>query len=427
MKVLIISHTVFSRTNNMGRTLLSYFRDFSAGETAQFYIHSEIPTIDTVCKNYYRFTDKDALRSVLRFKGKGKIYTAEDIGTHEVQQRTDKGLTRAAYDIGSRRTGLIYVLRNLLWKFSHWETAELKRWLKDFKPEIIFFASGDYSFMYNIALKIADELAIPLVTCCVDDFYLFNANHDSLLGRIEHALRMKTVHRTMARSSCILTISDAMGTAYEKLFQRPCFTIDTSAENKELSFPAQAQDISYIGNLGLNRHLQLIEIGRELKKRGLKLDVYSTETSRALLEGMNCENGICFHGALPADEVLRVMERSMLLIHTEAFDEKSLNRVRFSVSTKIAETLMYGPCMLAYGPEEAASISYLKQNDAAYVITSREKLGDGLDELLANAGLRHTIVQNARKLAKVRHSTAENTAKLRCWLQDAIDHYGDKP
>lgn len=64
MKVLLVSHTVLSRTGNMGKTLLGYLADFSPQEVAQFYIHSEVPTDNSVCIDYYRFTDVDAVKSV---------------------------------------------------------------------------------------------------------------------------------------------------------------------------------------------------------------------------------------------------------------------------------------------------------------------------------------------------------------------------
>lgn len=64
MKVLIISHNVFSKTDNMGKTLSTYFSSFKSDELAQFYIHSQIPTLD-ICSNYYRITDKEAIKSIL--------------------------------------------------------------------------------------------------------------------------------------------------------------------------------------------------------------------------------------------------------------------------------------------------------------------------------------------------------------------------
>ena len=56
MKVLLISHTVLSKTGNMGKTLRGYLMDYTPDEVAQFYIHSEIPTDNSVCQNYFRFT-----------------------------------------------------------------------------------------------------------------------------------------------------------------------------------------------------------------------------------------------------------------------------------------------------------------------------------------------------------------------------------
>ena len=41
MKVLVVSHNVFSYTSSMGKTLISYFSNFDSNNLAQFFIHSE--------------------------------------------------------------------------------------------------------------------------------------------------------------------------------------------------------------------------------------------------------------------------------------------------------------------------------------------------------------------------------------------------
>ena len=58
MRVLIVSHNVFSATESMGKTLMAYFSAFKPEELAQFYIHSQVPTQDN-CSRYYRMTDKE--------------------------------------------------------------------------------------------------------------------------------------------------------------------------------------------------------------------------------------------------------------------------------------------------------------------------------------------------------------------------------
>ena len=77
MRLLVISHNVFSETDNMGKTLLSYFAKWNVQELAQFYIHSEVPT-SHLCENYFRITDKEALKSILT-RNCGSTFGKEDI------------------------------------------------------------------------------------------------------------------------------------------------------------------------------------------------------------------------------------------------------------------------------------------------------------------------------------------------------------
>ena len=120
------------------------------------------------------------------------------------------------------------------------------------------------------------------------------------------------------------------------------------------------------------------------------------------------ENGIRFHGGISAERVLEVMGRSMAVIHTESFDEKTRKMVAYSVSTKIADSLASGTCILAYGPSEVASMDYLNRNKAAYCITDDRDLVHALSEFLANDALRDSIVENALCLARKNHEAEEN-------------------
>lgn len=424
MKVLIISHTVLSKTGNMGKTLLEFFKGFEPKEIAQFYIHSEVPTDDSICHSYYRFTDKDALKSLFSWKDCGSVFKQGDIQKGRAFSRTDTGAIGAVYQWGRKRTGGIYLARNTLWKLARWKTKRFKDWLMAEAPDVIFFASGDYSFLYEMACWVADFLKIPMITTCFDDFYLDDQNAHSLIGRKEHAHLLKIARRTMARSSCILTVCDSMSKQYEKLFRKKCNTIYTPAENKMLKLSETSGAVSYIGNLGFERHKQVIAIGRALRRLGggtKWVDLYSAEKRPEITTLLTEENGIHFHGQISADEVLNVMSESLAVIHTESFDPKIQDRVRYSVSTKIAESLMYGPCLIAYGPEGIASIDYLKENNAAYVITSPDDLETGLTEILGNKGLREEIIKNARALAQKNHSVDVNPKKVRQWLQEAID------
>lgn len=406
-RILIVSHNVFSATESMGKTLSSYFKGFSPDELAQFYIHSQVPT-STVCHNYYRMTDKEAIKSIFGVRC-GTCFQKKDIKEQRISSRTDQGVTASIYQKARKRTPLIYLARNTWWKLSHWNTRKFKKWLDDFAPDCVFLASGDYAFIYDIALKIAKSRNIPLYASCMDDYYFYNKNQNSALGKWQHKLFMKSVHRTMNYASELFCICDKMTEDYAEYFRKPCVTVHTPSTIEHPLHEEKKLQISYLGNLGYSRNEQLIAIGRSLKALGLKpdhIDVYSTESRKEILEGMTEENGIVFHGPVGAKDVLRIMGESLAVIHTESFDEKNRQAVRYSVSTKIADSVASGTSILAYGPEEIASIAYLKKENAAFCCTEPEKLGDTLRELIQNEEKRNVTVQNALKLAAQNHAAS---------------------
>ncbi len=412
MKVLLISHNVFCKNSNMGKTLSAYFADFGIENIAQFYVHSEVPNDDSVCTNYYRVTDGEVLRSILKRKS-GKVFHKEDIDTTLNNTRTDTGATANIYQKSRKRTPFIYFARNLIWSVGKWNTKKLKEWVDKFSPEAVFLASGDYAFIYKIALKIAKRKNIPLYVSCMDDFYFHNRNENSLSGKVVYSCFMRQVRKTMKYASGIFAICDKMSEDYSKLFGVPCYTLHTGSEIEKPFESERKNKISYIGNLSYKRFEQIIDLGRALLKVEVKnkpefIDLYTTEKRPEILKDLTKENGINFCGAIGPEEVKKVISESMLLVHTESFDEDTKKRVAYSVSTKIADSVSSGSCLLAYGPKGIASIDYLAKNNAAFCINSKEELVQKLEEIISNEALRQDIVKNQLELAKKNHRTNKN-------------------
>ncbi len=413
MRILVISHNVFSDTESMGKTLSGYFTGWDKEKIAQFYIHSEVPTSDKVCKNYFRITDIEALKSIFTRKC-GKAFGENDVEPERLSPRTDSGNVATIYQKGRKRTPLIYIVRNTIWRLSAWNNKALKKWIDEFNPDAVFFASGDYSFLYRIALKIAKKRNIPLVISCMDDYYINNKNKDKFLGKFTHNLFLRQVKKTMEYSKMALCICDKMSRDYEKLFNIKCKTLHTPSSIDKPMQEEKKNKISYIGNLGYSRHLQLVELGKVIKELNVPdgpkyIDVYSSEPREEITKFLTEENGIRFNGQISYEEVKKVIGESMAVIHTESFDEKIANSVRYSVSTKIADSLASGTCLFAFGPSDVASFEYLKGNDAAVVVTDKNDLKDSLYKLITDKGYRESIEKNALELAQKNHSLKENT------------------
>lgn len=412
MRVLVISHNIFSKSASMGKTLAAYFDAWEKEELAQFYIHSEVPTVD-ICTNYFRFTDKDAIKSIFTRKG-GRIYFQDDIKLEMQESFVFDQKTANIYQKGRKRTPIIYLVRNLLWKLSGWNNRRYRKWVDEFNPDVVFFASGDYAFLYDIALKTAKRKKIPLVVSCMDDYYFNNKNKNRILGKITHSMFMKQVRRTIDYSSCLMCICEKMSLDYEKLFQKKCYTLHTpTAISKPLN-EKKTNAISYLGNLGNRRYENLIDIGRTLKALNIDncpkfVDVYTTEPRQEILQYLTEENGIKLHKAVGYEEVKIIMGESLAVIHTESFKEEFKQAVAYSVSTKIADSLASGTCILAYGSKDVASIRYLENNAAAFVVNNYEDLQTKMVELITNAELRRQIETNAKRLAELNHNGQKNT------------------
>ena len=411
-RVLVISHNVFSDLSAMGKSLKSLLSCVPTDNLAQLYFHSEVPTTD-VCKNYLRIRDQDVLSSIITRNAKCSVYSEKDVEYNRDRSRTDSGVIAKVYQYSRKRKPWMYNLRNLMWKLGRWNTRELRKWIDGFSPEIIFFASGDYSFAYSVACLLSEELDIPIVTWCCDDYYICRRYADTVGGRYCYRNLMKWVKRVSARTESVIVISDEMKRDYAGIFDKPIYVMRISAQENKNALPVSKRTgIAYIGGLGVNRITPLVELGRKLKSERIPgfeyIDVYSGDRNEKTLAYLTENNGIRFHGSVPGEQVSGILGSAKYILHVEAFDELSKSRTKYSLSTKIGESLKSGACIIAYGPRDISSISYLLENDAARVLDSAEELPTTIRELNNRQDLYLHYVKKALETAEKNHNKESN-------------------
>jgi len=419
-KVLIISHNPFSSENNMGKTLASYFSQFPERCLRQIYLHGGIPS-SNVCQNYYSFSDKDALISIINRFHAGNFLSNQDFSKNKHQY-----FTGTAYVLGKKKRPYIYFLRDLVWALSSFFNKKVENWIKEFRPDYIFFASGDYAFSYRIALKISKKYQIPLVLCCFDDYYINCEYKRFFLGKIYYRNFMSVAKKIISHSSKILTVNPMMKYAYDEKFNvnsNIIYTPCTQAENKTKY--EERTGISYIGGLSLGRDKVLMRLGTFFKKKyNLYIDVYSFEKREEILKNLNEKNGIHFCGGVHADNVVRIQQQSLLLLHIESFDEEIRNRTRYSLSTKISESLGSGTALLAFGPSDIASIQYLIENNYPLVFSDMDSLEKGIDDIFKE-DLYKKIVHISNDISNLNHSNEYVTDILVKSMETIYEDHSD--
>lgn len=433
MKVLIISHTCFSTYNNMGKTFCALFSQFASEELCQLYIYPSYPDVD-ICRSYYRVTDKEILGSYFRLHAPGG-----PVADACLQVGKPAAFARAAdasiYQRRSNSAPSVRLLRDAMWKFSRWYTPQLRRWLDQEKPTCIFLAPGYAKLIYDIALKISREYGLPIVTYICDDYY-FVKRPDTLAGRLQLRLLRRKMDRLMAQTRHLVAICEEIRDVYTERFGTDATVIMTGAAQRER---VRHQDhdgeirISYFGALRPNRECALSQFGQALDacnaRHGMNcfLDVYTAEAEQTILSALEGIRSIRLHGFVSGEEHQNALQGTDFLLHAEAFDAESRELVRRSISTKIADSLASGIPLLAYGPEDIASMQHLIRNNCAFVAVSQQELGSMLETALFCPQTREEIVENALRAAGKYHDLQKNSLRLHALVQCVTADVGCDP
>lgn len=422
MKVLIVSHNPITDYNSMGKTFLALFETFKTEEVCQFYIYPTLPNIQKCC-SYYRVTDKD----VLKRKKAGHVVNGCEI--HPDNTLYEHASDQKMYQNKARHRELKLFCRNLIWKCGRWNTKALRRWLAEQRPEVIFAAPGVSSFFYGVIEKMADQLGIPIVSYVCDDFYFSTLalRHGWVQKAYYRSLRRK-IAGLMKRSARVVTICDSLAEAYQQEFGCPTTTVYSGANMEVASWPGKSDstDLVYLGNLQLNRNQSLAEIGRALQEinednqASYHLLIYTGDQDPEILKSFAGIPSIEVKGFVSGDEVHRIMQNASMLVHTESFQPQDIERVRYSISTKIADSLASGTCLFAYGSQQVASIKHLMENHCAGVATSQEQLKAALWEYLSHPEKREETARAGLATARRCHSRELQSGILRNVLSEVV-------
>lgn len=407
MKVLIISHNPISPQNSIGKTLMSLFSEFKSDELCQIYVNCKKPQKGS-CNSYFRISDKDIIKGVFTRKVK-----STEIFDYLDSQKQEQATDSIAKSKGIMNHYFLELIRDLLWSLAPWCNKALKEWLAKEKPTCIFVAVGSGGFLYNLAVYISKLCNIPIYTYVCDDYY-FMKSPNEIIGKIWKKRLDKTTQRLMAATESIFCICQDMSNRYSEKFKKSAFTVMTGSTIQIAKKPKEINEISnirYFGKLSLNRYKSIFSLGKAIdninKKHGMKIsfDLYCGNVSDEIKEYYKDIDCIALHGFIYAEQFERVFFSSDALVHVEAFDEKSVDRVRYSISTKIADSLASGIPLIAHGPESVSSVRHLIDNNCALTVTNESLLEERLLEFIHNKDMRINIVENAIKTAERYHNS----------------------
>ncbi|MBO4343197.1 MAG: hypothetical protein J5844_00930 [Clostridia bacterium] len=389
VKVLVISRGPFSSDNNTGNTLINLFSKVENLEIHNLYFRTEKPGRNP-CKSIFQISEKQIIDAVLKKKPCGKL--VEETKTDENEAKTEENVYAMAKKMNFYS---LWFAREFLWMTGKWKKGNLKKYILDVNPDVIFMPVFGCWYPHKALAFIHKLTDAKIILFHADDNYTLKQFHFSPVYWIYRFILRKWVRRSVKISDVNCCISDIQKEEYQKAFGKECLLLqkkgnfDGDAPQKE-SFNEPLK-LVYTGNVSSGRWESLFLISKALdkinaEKEVAKLHVYTasslTNKMKKAFEGAS----VVFHGPVGASEVPAIQDDADILVHAESFRLKYSLEVRQSFSTKIVDYLAKGRCILAIGPAKVASMDYFIKNDGAFVITDKKDVENRLRALFADNG-----------------------------------------
>ena len=416
-RVLILANNCLSDTNANGRTLANMLSGYPKDCLAQFSLQAENPDFEC-CENYFSVSDSEALRAFVKGTKVGRRLKKQEL----------RGKPEAGTERKRARTPLTMLLRNLVWNSDRWKKGGFCAFVRAFVPEVILLQAGDCAFLLRLARKLSKEYHIPLVIYNSEGYYFKNYDYFRARGPAHFCYPLfrlqfcRQFRKTMRAASYAVYNCDALQKAYSAAFSTPSAVIYTATRlrpgKKRVENPLPR--ISYYGNLGVGRHEALLTAARTLRElaEDCCIDVYGKAPSEEIEQALKECRQIRFHGFVSYAQVQDGMRESDILLHIESFDDFYREDSKYAFSTKIADSLACGSCFLLFAPQEFACAQYLRENEAAYVVSDLPTLKQTLDRLLHAPEARERYIANALRLVEKNHSPETNAARFARILND---------
>lgn len=396
MKILVISAEVWRNDKNGGNVLSNIFGD-TGYEFAQIYCNPGQP-VNNLCKQYFQITDSMLFQNILHKCDVGKKIVFE-----EFPKDNEPGNSVAVLEnkkiysfFRNHRLEIFYVMRSCMWKIAKWKTPELKRFILDFNPDIIFapcYGAHEMLAMTRYVKRVAQK---PIISYISDDHYGLMQFRLSPIYWINRLMLRYNMRKTFPLYDLVYTMTEEQMWEYEKKLKCSMKILKKYGEFSEQNIKCNLNKplrLIYAGGIYCGRWktlAKIVECLRKINHEGVKivLDIYTgnelTEKQMLLLnDGKNSK----VHKSVSAEELKKRYRQSDIALHVESFELKYKLLTRLSFSTKIIDCLESGCAVLAICWKHHSGYTYLKKEDAALCVDSVSGIEKMLIKIINNPTL----------------------------------------
>lgn len=410
--------TVGAWSDTVGsNTMSELFKDYPKDKLACLYIRSN-RSDSSSCNHYFHILEGRVMSSIT----KRNVVTGEEYwldGKHDDNSEHDE--EKARYKKYRRKRNWFYLFaREFVWKFGHWKSKELDKFLNDFNPEVLVCPIESYIHFNRINEYIIKRKQPRVIGFLWDDNFTYKQQPHSLGYKIHRWWLRHSVKRLVAKCEKVVALSPKMKEEADAefgidsvLLTKPIFDQPPFAEYT----PSEPIRMLYTGNLYVGRDetlANIVDAIKEVNKDGQKiiLDVYTSTIIKKELEDRIKVDGCCLvHAPISQSEVLRLQKDADILLFLESLEQEG-GDARLSFSTKITDYLCAGKCIWAVGSKHLSAIDYLEKQDAAVCCLTKESIMLALKKMISDKTIICDYAHKGWQCGHDKHDAKMITEKL---------------
>lgn len=400
IRILTITYTTWREDNNLGNSYSNIFKGMDDRfEFASIYFKDTMPE-NTLCHNYFHISEKKLFKSIFSRKPVGEGFFLEN------PMDTPKQKFSSAYNKArSLRWEIFLLMRDYMASWGNWHSKELDAFIENFKPDLIFGNLHYIPVINRLMVYAKNKFNIPLVLYPWDDFYSLKRISYSPVFWTRYLLERRLIYKCATNCDFMYTITKQMQEEYRSYFGKDShilykghvFEGDAPVRQYDRSKPIKVVYMGYIGAGRWKVLAQLAQVIREFNNdsKNIEMFVYTMSPHTPEIEnGLNIKGACKLMDPIPSEETMEVMNSANVLVHVEPVNNADMYIYRLSFSTKLVDYFYNAKCVLAIGGN-TASMSYLKENDAAFVVNDVSETKDIFRRLLDNPELIETYGKKA--------------------------------
>lgn len=434
-KVLILNQP-FNNVSGGGITLSNLFKGWEKDHLAVICLGTllnEKTRLDT-CDQYYQLGEKEHIWKFPLSLMKRKYPS----GTIKIDRKKKNVKTIKKSPLRVRLlkeyiNPTLHWLGVLNWASTVQLSPELKQWLDEYNPDVIY-AQAQRREAIVFCTLVQQYLNKPMVFHMMDD-WLEVLPGFGMLGSYWHKVVDKEFREMLNTCARHFSISEPMAEAYK---ERYGYSFSTFHNPIELDFWSKSQrstydfgdkiQILYAGRMGLGIQSSLETMAKCLEelnsKRAKPIELVLQVGQKP--DWINKYKCVVHRGFVPYEDLPNRFAEADIMFLPYDFTPSANAFIKYSMPTKASEYMICGTPVLIFAPEDTALVTYAKAHKWAQVVTKNtvEALQNGLLELINNEELRKGFSKAAIKLAEDRHDANKVRKQFREELSElaSLDH-----